>query len=539
MLPILVGPMHGGSMGRGGTCREAALSDDLLVGMPACSSDYLLFVTTTNKLIIFQRFMLLTDRPFMDFMGPEVGVGPAFARYPHSVGLGNSPFSDFPLPGSDTNSPFSVPTSSSGSPAFLSGVDCAQSTAAAVAAATAAHGSFADALGTAELSERLHALLALQASNSPQQSDGLTGASISVPLSVGGLGSLPSNSEARELLALQAALGSQQQSQQNSPSSRLNGAGNSRTGPVNNPLYKTELCRSWEEFGSCRYGSKCQFAHGREELRPVQRHPKYKTEMCRTYASTGTCPYGTRCRFIHQSAALAQLRVAASSPSTPQVMDQLSLGDANSNGNGNGAITPFASYQSDLGGSLAAAMAKTSSANSIGNHGANGAKNGSSSSLQCGGFAIGLNSPSPPSPLTLFQSSAPVSSIGNGLSTLQSQLNTATATANANAVPQSGGMKGFSPSSLSPITPPAGLFISTHYASAPNTPHGPLIEPMGINGVASLNGVRRTTSDNSLSATATGSGSGTGTGTATATPTSARRLPIFSTLAEEGFVQTE
>lgn len=64
-------------------------------------------------------------------------------------------------------------------------------------------------------------------------------------------------------------------------------------------LYKTELCRSWEETGTCRYGNKCQFAHGREELRFVQRHPKYKTEVCRTFATTGTCPYGTRCRFIH------------------------------------------------------------------------------------------------------------------------------------------------------------------------------------------------------------------------------------------------
>lgn len=73
---------------------------------------------------------------------------------------------------------------------------------------------------------------------------------------------------------------------------------------------QTELCRSWEEFGNCRYGTKCQFAHSREELRPVQRHPKYKTEVCRTFATTGTCPYGTRCRFIHQSTALAQLRTA-------------------------------------------------------------------------------------------------------------------------------------------------------------------------------------------------------------------------------------
>ena len=42
-------------------------------------------------------------------------------------------------------------------------------------------------------------------------------------------------------------------------------------------LYKTELCRSWEEKGSCRYGPKCQFAHGEEEIRKVARHPKVCT----------------------------------------------------------------------------------------------------------------------------------------------------------------------------------------------------------------------------------------------------------------------
>ncbi|KAF8898413.1 hypothetical protein BD779DRAFT_1607228 [Infundibulicybe gibba] len=57
-------------------------------------------------------------------------------------------------------------------------------------------------------------------------------------------------------------------------------------------LYKTELCRSWEEKGTCRYGTKCQFAHGEEELRKVARHPK-------TFWVSGSCPYGKRCCFIH------------------------------------------------------------------------------------------------------------------------------------------------------------------------------------------------------------------------------------------------
>jgi len=64
-------------------------------------------------------------------------------------------------------------------------------------------------------------------------------------------------------------------------------------------LYKTELCRSWEEKGTCRYGNKCQFAHGEDELRKVPRHPKYKTEICRTFWVSGSCPYGKRCCFIH------------------------------------------------------------------------------------------------------------------------------------------------------------------------------------------------------------------------------------------------
>ncbi|KAM9318993.1 mRNA decay activator protein ZFP36L1 [Pholidichthys leucotaenia] len=65
--------------------------------------------------------------------------------------------------------------------------------------------------------------------------------------------------------------------------------------------YKTELCRSFTENGLCKYGGKCQFAHGPEELRDLNRHPKYKTEPCRTFHTIGFCPYGIRCHFIHNS----------------------------------------------------------------------------------------------------------------------------------------------------------------------------------------------------------------------------------------------
>ncbi|KAJ3171610.1 hypothetical protein HDU88_007690 [Geranomyces variabilis] len=91
-----------------------------------------------------------------------------------------------------------------------------------------------------------------------------------------------------------------------SPRGHSGSDGSSNGGPHNMDrefkkmsLYKTELCRSWEETGTCRYGAKCQFAHSLSELRGVERHPKYKTEMCRTFWENGACPYGKRCCFIH------------------------------------------------------------------------------------------------------------------------------------------------------------------------------------------------------------------------------------------------
>lgn len=75
---------------------------------------------------------------------------------------------------------------------------------------------------------------------------------------------------------------------------------------VNTSRYKTELCRPFDEHGSCKYGDKCQFAHGINELRSLARHPKYKTELCRTYHTVGFCPYGPRCHFVHNQDEILQ-----------------------------------------------------------------------------------------------------------------------------------------------------------------------------------------------------------------------------------------
>ncbi|KAK9286899.1 hypothetical protein L1049_015306 [Liquidambar formosana] len=101
------------------------------------------------------------------------------------------------------------------------------------------------------------------------------------------------------------------------------GGSSSSSSLSGNNLYKTDICRSWEDSGTCRYGSKCQFAHGKEELRPTRFITKNKSEaqMCKSYATTGCCMYGTKCRFVHQvmtaaAAAAAEAEVAASTAHT-------------------------------------------------------------------------------------------------------------------------------------------------------------------------------------------------------------------------------
>lgn len=88
---------------------------------------------------------------------------------------------------------------------------------------------------------------------------------------------------------------SDNESTKNSKKSEANGENEKKQ----KSLYKTELCRNWEETNHCRYGMKCQYAHGASDLREIDRHPKYKTQKCRTFHQTGSCPYGARCTFRH------------------------------------------------------------------------------------------------------------------------------------------------------------------------------------------------------------------------------------------------
>ena len=63
--------------------------------------------------------------------------------------------------------------------------------------------------------------------------------------------------------------------------------------------YKTELCKKFQTKGYCPYGSKCRFAHGKEELVSKVQGSNYKKEKCKSFFEKGYCPYGSRCQFQH------------------------------------------------------------------------------------------------------------------------------------------------------------------------------------------------------------------------------------------------
>ena len=65
--------------------------------------------------------------------------------------------------------------------------------------------------------------------------------------------------------------------------------------------YKTELCKYYEINGYCKYGERCAYAHGKENLRSkVTNTSAYRTKKCTQFFEHGYCPYGSRCQFAHQ-----------------------------------------------------------------------------------------------------------------------------------------------------------------------------------------------------------------------------------------------
>lgn len=69
--------------------------------------------------------------------------------------------------------------------------------------------------------------------------------------------------------------------------------------------FKTKLCTHFMTTGTCFYGAKCHFAHGKHELRRNETseplvHPRHKTTLCQNELRYGACKFGKGCNFIHK-----------------------------------------------------------------------------------------------------------------------------------------------------------------------------------------------------------------------------------------------
>ena len=51
------------------------------------------------------------------------------------------------------------------------------------------------------------------------------------------------------------------------------------------PKYKTELCKTFSETKQCPYGSKCRFAHGKDELFSKNKGNNYKKKECKSFSA--------------------------------------------------------------------------------------------------------------------------------------------------------------------------------------------------------------------------------------------------------------
>ncbi|KAL4494056.1 hypothetical protein ABPG72_016012 [Tetrahymena utriculariae] len=74
--------------------------------------------------------------------------------------------------------------------------------------------------------------------------------------------------------------------------------------------YKTEMCKNFQATGTCNYGKKCKFAHGKQDLvsKPIQNSKSYKTKTCKAFHEELNCPYGSRCHFKHDQRSIQEIQ---------------------------------------------------------------------------------------------------------------------------------------------------------------------------------------------------------------------------------------
>jgi hypothetical protein len=70
---------------------------------------------------------------------------------------------------------------------------------------------------------------------------------------------------------------------------------------LDNPNYKTAICKSVLENRICEYKTKCNFAHSHEEMERYNnlKRNSYKTSLCKKFHQKFFCAFGEKCHHIH------------------------------------------------------------------------------------------------------------------------------------------------------------------------------------------------------------------------------------------------
>lgn len=63
---------------------------------------------------------------------------------------------------------------------------------------------------------------------------------------------------------------------------------------------KSELCIDFINTRKCKFGEKCFFAHGLENLKTNKKTTIKSMAECKSYKEIGFCPYGKDCGLIHK-----------------------------------------------------------------------------------------------------------------------------------------------------------------------------------------------------------------------------------------------
>ena len=70
--------------------------------------------------------------------------------------------------------------------------------------------------------------------------------------------------------------------------------------------YKTELCKNITQYGACRYGKACKFAHTYDELAAYKAASEEAevarriNKNCKSFFATKVCAHGAKCFFRHE-----------------------------------------------------------------------------------------------------------------------------------------------------------------------------------------------------------------------------------------------